>query len=101
LVAGEYDYNCKLRSEETGMEKVLLDDWKWIVKRAWSFRLMLLAAGFSGVEMALPIVGDRLPQMLFAGLTFVVTVAAIIARLLVQRREAEEGIAVDSGTEEL
>jgi hypothetical protein len=39
--------------------------------------------------------------MLFAGLTFVVTVAALIARLLVQRREAEEGIAVDSGTEEL
>jgi hypothetical protein len=83
------------------MEKVLLDDWKWIVRKAWSFRLMLLAAVFSGVEVALPIVGDRLPQMLFAGLTFVVTVAALIARLLVQRREAEEGIAVDSGTEEL
>jgi hypothetical protein len=86
---------------EMEMEKVLLDDWKWIVRKAWSFRLMLLVAVLSGIEVALPIVGDKLPQTLFAGLTFVVTVAALIARLLVQRREAEEGSAGNSGTEEL
>jgi Kef-type K+ transport system membrane component KefB len=62
----------------------LLEDWKRVVRRAWSFRLMLLAAALSGAEIALPLIGERFPQGVLAGLSFVVTAAALIARLMVQ-----------------
>ncbi|WP_081455273.1 DUF7940 domain-containing protein [Roseibium aggregatum] len=36
----------------------LVSDWRAVLQRAWSVRLMLLAALLSGAEVALPFLGD-------------------------------------------
>lgn len=63
----------------------LADDWKVILRRAWSVRLMLLAALLSGAEFALPYFGDKVPPGVFAALGFVVTGAALVARFIAQK----------------
>lgn len=63
----------------------LHEDWRRIVRRAWSFRLIGLAALLSGCEAALPFVDLDLPAGLFAGLSFAVTGAALVARVVAQK----------------
>lgn len=62
----------------------LIDDWKRIVRRAWSFRLMALAAILSGAEVVLPLFGDSIPRGLFAVLSFVAVGGGLVARLVAQ-----------------
>jgi len=62
----------------------LLPDWKKIIRRAWSVRLAVLAAVFSGAEVVLPMFTYSMPSNLFAGLSFVAVVGATIARLVAQ-----------------
>ena len=59
-------------------------EWRRIVKKAWSFRLVLLAAVLSGLEIVLPYMVDKVPNGVFITLSFVVTVAALIARVIAQ-----------------
>ena len=59
-------------------------EWQQIVKKAWSFRLVLLAAVLSGLEIVLPYMVDKFPNGVFIMLSFVVTVAALIARVIAQ-----------------
>lgn len=61
------------------------DNWRDILKRSWSLRLIILAGLLSGLEVALPLVGDRLPQGVFAGLSAGFTAAAFVARLVAQK----------------
>jgi len=68
----------------------LKHDWKRILLRAWSIRLMVLAAILSGLEAALPFghnLGwlDWLPGGLFALLTFAVVAAAFVSRIVAQK----------------
>lgn len=69
----------------------LLDDWKRVLRQAWSIRLMLLAGLFSGVEIALPIIDGLLhiPRGIFAALSGVTTAVAFVARLLAQKKAGE------------
>lgn len=62
----------------------LLPDWKHIFKSAWSVRLMIFAAFFSGLEVILPMFEFDLPKGVFAASSGVVTFMALLARLLVQ-----------------
>ena len=62
----------------------LLPDWKHILRRAWSVRLMALAALLTGIEAVLPFFGHVLPLRWFAPLLFVVVVSAMVARLASQ-----------------
>ena len=62
----------------------LIEDWRHVLKHAWSIRFIVLAALLSGVEIVLPMFGDVLPRRFFAVLMFSVTVAASIARLTAQ-----------------
>ena len=62
----------------------LKDDWKAVVKRAWSIRLGALAALLSGAEVVVPMFADTIPRNTFALLSFVTVVAAMIARLVAQ-----------------
>lgn len=62
----------------------LVNDWKRIAKRAWSFRLTVLAAGLAGAEMALPYVSDLFPPRLFLALSMPVTVGAAVSRVVAQ-----------------
>ncbi|SHF06282.1 hypothetical protein SAMN02745157_1548 [Kaistia soli DSM 19436] len=62
----------------------LVSDWRAVLKHAWSIRLILLAALFSGLEVALPIIGDEIPPRLFAALTLIVVAGAFLARIVAQ-----------------
>jgi hypothetical protein len=63
----------------------LAPDWKRIAKKAWSFRLGILAALLSGAEIVLPLFVDSFPRNIFALLSFVTVVSAVIARLVAQQ----------------
>jgi len=62
----------------------LTDEWQKIARKAWSFRLALLAAALGGVEMALPLFSDAVPRHVFLGLSILTTVGAAVARIVAQ-----------------
>lgn len=64
---------------------MLHPDWKTILRKAWSIRLMLLAGLLSGCEVILPMYVDSIPRNVFAGLSMLVITGAMIARILAQR----------------
>lgn len=65
-------------------------NWRDIMTKAWSFRFIILAALLSGFEVALPILREAIeplglvPTGVFAGLSFIATAAAGIARIIAQ-----------------
>jgi hypothetical protein len=65
----------------------LIDNWHRVLRRAWSIRLNLLAALLSGLEVALPILDGFIafPRGWFAAASGLVTMAALIARIIAQR----------------
>lgn len=62
-------------------------NWRAVLKRAWSVRLMLLAGLLSGLEVALPLLGDRLPipAGAFAALSGLTVAGAFVTRLFAQK----------------
>ena len=60
-------------------------DWKKIVKKAWSVRLLVIAGLLSGVEIILPLLVGSFPKGVFAALSFVITAAAFVARIVAQK----------------
>lgn len=70
----------------------LLSNWRKILWRAWSVRLMLLAAILSAIEVALPLMQAfaPIPAGLFAALSAIVTAAALCARLIAQKDFLED-----------
>jgi hypothetical protein len=63
----------------------LIPNWRDVLRWAWSVRLMALAAVLSGVEIALPLFAESFPRLVFAGLSFLATVAAFVARFVAQK----------------
>jgi hypothetical protein len=65
--------------------------WRAILTRAWSIRLMVLAAAFSGMEVALPFLHGILPvgAGTFALLSGLTTAAAFVARIVAQKGLSE------------
>ena len=63
----------------------LAPDWRDILRRAWSARLILLAGVLTGIEVVLPLFWSDLPRGLFAGLSGVVTAGALVARVVAQK----------------
>ncbi|WP_029073585.1 hypothetical protein [Kaistia adipata] len=65
---------------------MLVSNWRAVLCRAWSIRLLLLAGVLSGVEVALPLIGvEAIPPRVFATLSGIVAAAAFVARLLAQK----------------
>lgn len=64
---------------------MLIKNWRKVAKKAWSVRLMYVASILTGCEAVLPLVGNFVPQGVFALTTFVVVMAALLARFLVQQ----------------
>lgn len=66
----------------------LIDDWKSIVRKAWSIRLLVIAGLLSGLEVICqvlePSLAADLPNGVFASLSGLVTAAALVARVLAQ-----------------
>ena len=65
---------------------MLVQNWRAVIRRAWSVRLIVIAGLLSATEFVLPFIG-ALPirDGTFAALSFAITFAAFVARLLVQR----------------
>lgn len=62
----------------------LITNWKAVVTRAWSMRLVVLSAILSGAEVALPLFDDAFRRGTFALLAVAVSLAAAIARVVAQ-----------------
>lgn len=65
-------------------------NWKKILKKAWSIRLLVLAAMLSGIEVALPFFQDQIPRGPFAVASFLAVASAFVARLVAQKDFADE-----------
>lgn len=63
----------------------LIDNYQHVLRKAWSIRLILIAGTLSGFEMILPLIDERMPRGAFTALSFLVTIAAFVARLLAQQ----------------
>lgn len=63
-----------------------VENWRRVLRYAWSVRILVLAALFSGLKAALPFFDGALPLTdRQRGLVyFAVTVAALVARFLAQ-----------------
>ncbi len=62
----------------------LIPDWRRVLRKAWSLRLMVLAAVLSGVEVVLPLFVDAMPRGVFAGLSLLTAVGGAVARVVAQ-----------------
>lgn len=66
----------------------LLDDWRRVLRRAWSIRFSLLAAAFTAAEVVVPLFGDVLldviPRGAFVLLAFAASMGATVARIVAQ-----------------
>ena len=62
----------------------LLDDWRRVLRRAWSIRFSLLTAAFTAVEVVVPLFGDVLPCGAFVLLAFAASIGATVARIVTQ-----------------
>lgn len=69
---------------------ILVPNWKIIVRKAWSVRLIILAGLLSGVEAAMPFIDDQMPRGVFAVASLLVTGAAFVARILAQKEIRHE-----------
>ena len=71
---------------------MLIADWRRVLKRAWSVRLIALAAVLTGAEIALPLLDGLLPlpPRTFAILSGLVSAGAFIARFVAQPEIHEE-----------
>ena len=76
---------------------MLIPDWKRVLKYAWSVRLILLAGLLSGMEILIPFMEDWInkhdviPRGAFAFFAFVITMAAVVARLYAQPKMYRSG----------
>jgi len=65
----------------------LVKNWRAVLTRAWSVRLLVLAALLSGLEVALPLLDGVFPldPGIFAALSGLATAGALVARLVAQQ----------------
>ena len=57
----------------------LIENWRLVLKKAWSVRLLILAAVLTGIEAIMPFL--QLPKAAIFGLV----TAALIARVIAQK----------------
>jgi hypothetical protein len=62
----------------------LIDDWRRVVRTAWSIRLIALAGLFSGLDAILPLFVADLPRGIFAALSLVAAMGGAWARVVQQ-----------------
>jgi hypothetical protein len=67
----------------------LLSNWQDILRKAWSMRLMFLAAILSGAEFVLPLFSESIPRGPFAIGSFLTVAGAFAARLFAQKGLSE------------
>lgn len=68
----------------------LLDDWKLILKRAWSIRMIILSVALSAAEVIIPLFSDMLPRNTFTVLAVLAAVGGAAARVIQQPSMAQK-----------
>lgn len=63
---------------------MLTTDWKQILKKAWSVRLVVVSCVFTAAEVIVPMYSDTFPRNTFALLSALTAVGALVARVLMQ-----------------
>jgi uncharacterized membrane protein len=72
----------------------LIDDWRRVLRKAWSLRLMLVAGLLSGCEAVINVVGaDWLPLPKWARMLIILAVigGAFVSRLVAQKGMNDAG----------
>lgn len=64
----------------------LVENWRAVIRRAWSVRFIIGAALLSALEVALPFIDQIviIPRGVFAALSAFTTAGAFVARLVAQ-----------------
>lgn len=64
----------------------LVENWRAVLRHAWSVRLLVIAVMMSGVEAALPLLEGviTVPPGIFAALSGFVGAGALLARVILQ-----------------
>jgi len=68
----------------------LVDEWKLLLKKAWSIRLIILSGLLTGIDVFLPSLSGQFPDRMFAILSALVACAAAIARVVAQPRMTDD-----------
>ena len=63
----------------------LKDDWRDVVRKAWSVKFMVLAFMLTMAEVMLPFFSDAVPPRTFAVLSGLAVAGAFVTRLLAQK----------------
>ena len=63
----------------------LQNNWKTLLKKAWSIKLMILAFAFTLAEVMLPFFSNEFPPKLFALLSGLSVAGAFVSRLVAQK----------------
>ena len=63
----------------------LRSNWRLILRKAWSIRLLVVAGLLSALEVVLPVFENELPKHLFASLSILSVCAAFVARIIAQK----------------
>lgn len=71
---------------------MLVSNWRDVLRKAWSVRLLLLAGLLSGLEVALPLIDGvyEIPRGVFAALSGITVAGAFVARLVAQKGLSDE-----------
>lgn len=66
---------------------MLVSNWRDVLRRAWSIRLLIVAGLLSGLEVALPLIDGfyEIPRGVFAALSGLTVAGAFVARLFAQK----------------
>lgn len=79
-------------TEPQGAGRWLVPDWRWVLRYAWSVRLLFVAALLTGGEAAIGVLTafslapSWLPPGALAVLAFAVSMAALVARFMAQTK---------------
>lgn len=63
----------------------LAQNWRTLLRKAWSVRLMVLAFLLTMAEVMLPFFSDAVPPKLFAVLSGLAVAGAFVSRLIAQK----------------
>jgi hypothetical protein len=64
----------------------LIDDWRAVLRKAWSIKFSVAAAALGGLEVAVALIQpEGIPNGVFAGMAGLTTTAAVVARIMAQR----------------
>jgi riboflavin transporter FmnP len=64
---------------------MLRNDWRHILRKAWSMKLMIIAGILTALEVILPLFAEDMPRGFFVGMNLVIIPAAMVARVMSQK----------------